>query len=138
MSMGDRQVRVFKFRTGKMIRKYDESLQIISEMQQAGTAVCKLDVMEFGKRLAVEKELEKSPQSATINAVFDDSGNFIIYPTMVGIKVVNIHTNKVVRLIGKTETHRFLNMALYQGAPKKERSCYFGDGGVRQSCFQGF
>ncbi|RUP43816.1 peptidyl-prolyl cis-trans isomerase [Jimgerdemannia flammicorona] len=120
MSMGDRQVRVFKFRTGKLMRKYDESLQVISEMQQAGTAIYKLDAMEFGKRLAVEKELEKSSQSVTINAVFDDSGHFIIYPTMVGIKVVNIHTNKVVRLIGKTETHRYLNMSLYQGAPKKK------------------
>lgn len=34
--------------------------------------------------------------------------------------VVNIRTNKVARLIGKSETHRFLNMALYQGAPKKK------------------
>ena len=34
MSIGDRQVRVFRFKTGKMIRKYDESLAVISEMQQ--------------------------------------------------------------------------------------------------------
>jgi peptidylprolyl isomerase domain and WD repeat-containing protein 1 len=34
--------------------------------------------------------------------------------------VVNITTNKVVRLIGKSETHRFLNLALYQGAPRKK------------------
>ena len=33
-SIGDRQVRVFRFKTGKMIRKYDESLAVISEMQQ--------------------------------------------------------------------------------------------------------
>jgi peptidylprolyl isomerase domain and WD repeat-containing protein 1 len=30
----DRQVRIFKFLTGKMIRKYDESLAVVSEMQQ--------------------------------------------------------------------------------------------------------
>ncbi|CAG8486722.1 1718_t:CDS:10 [Ambispora gerdemannii] len=120
MSVSDRQVRVFKFLTGKLTRKYDESLTVISEMQQAGTSIFKLDDMEFGRRLAVERELEKSPQSATMNAVFDESGNFIIYPTMLGIKVVNLHTNKVVRLIGKTETHRYLNMSLYQGAPKKK------------------
>ena len=68
MSMGDRQVRVFKFKSGKLVRKYDESLQVISEMQQAGTAIFRLDDMEFGRRLAVEKELEKSLQANTINA----------------------------------------------------------------------
>jgi peptidylprolyl isomerase domain and WD repeat-containing protein 1 len=39
---------------------------------------------------------------------------------MLGIKVVNIHTNKVVRLVGKTETHRFLNVDLYQGKPRRK------------------
>ncbi|CAH1760740.1 5030_t:CDS:10 [Entrophospora sp. SA101] len=120
MSIGDHQIRVFKFKTGKMTRKYDESLSVISEMQQAGTTIYKLDDMEFGRRLAVERELEKTLQASTMNAVFDESGNFIIYPTMLGIKVVNLSTNKVVRLIGKTESHRFLNIGLYQGAPKKK------------------
>ncbi|KAJ3087037.1 Peptidyl-prolyl cis-trans isomerase cyp15 [Quaeritorhiza haematococci] len=119
---GDRQIRIFNFRTGKMMRKYDESLSVISEMQQAGTAIYKLDDMEFGRRLALEREIEKvkGGQSATVNAVFDESGNFVIYPTLLGIKVVNFHTNKVVRLIGKSETHRFMNLSLYQGAPKKK------------------
>ncbi|CAJ0636277.1 3972_t:CDS:2, partial [Entrophospora sp. SA101] len=69
-----------------MTRKYDESLSVISEMQQAGTTIYKLDDMEFGRRLAVERELEKTLQASTMNAVFDESGNFIIYPTMLGIK----------------------------------------------------
>jgi len=54
-----------------MIRKYDESLTVISEMQQAGTAVYKLDSMEFGRRLAVEKEIDKTGalgQAASVNA----------------------------------------------------------------------
>ncbi|CAG8670190.1 15016_t:CDS:10, partial [Gigaspora rosea] len=120
MSIDDRQVRVFRFSTGKLTRKYDESLTVMGEMQQAGTTVYKLDDMEFGRRLAVERELEKTQQANTMNAVFDESGNFVIYPTLLGIKVVNLTTNKVVRLIGKTEPHRFLNMALYQGAPRKK------------------
>ncbi|KAI8372788.1 peptidyl-prolyl cis-trans isomerase cyp15 [Radiomyces spectabilis] len=120
MSFPDRQVRLFRFSTGKIYRKYDESLHIASEMQQAGTTIYKLDDMEFGRRLAVDKELEKSPQSKFVNAVFDDSGNFIIYATLLGIKVVNIRTNKVVRLLGKSETHRFVNVSMYQGAPRKK------------------
>jgi peptidylprolyl isomerase domain and WD repeat-containing protein 1 len=53
---------------GKVFRKYDESLKTITEMQQAGTSIRKLDDMEFGRRLAVDKELEKSPQAQHINA----------------------------------------------------------------------
>ncbi|KAI8063215.1 peptidyl-prolyl cis-trans isomerase cyp15 [Gongronella butleri] len=120
MSFPDRQVRLFKMATGKMYRKYDESLQTISEMQQAGTSIHKLDDMEFGRRLAVDRELEKTSQSQYVNAAFDDSGNFVVYGTLLGIKMLNIRTNKVVRLIGKSETHRFVNMGLYQGAPRKK------------------
>ena len=118
--ISDRQVRIFKFRTGKLVRKYDESLKTISEMQQAGTAVYRLDSMEFGRRLAVERELEKSPLAHTANLVFDESSNFLLYPTLLGIKVINLHTNNVVSLIGKGETTRFLNISMYQGSPKKK------------------
>lgn len=56
----------------------------------------------YNCRVAVEKALDgakdKSPPS---NVIFDDSGNFIFYPTMAGIKVVNIVTNQLVKLIGK-------------------------------------
>ena len=40
MSFPDRQVRVFKFLTGKLFRKYDESIQVISEMQQVSYDLC--------------------------------------------------------------------------------------------------
>jgi len=120
MSTKDRQVRVWKTRTGKMIRKYDESLDVINEMQQTGQKLYKLDDMEFGRRLAGERVLTKSSQPNCMNAVFDESGHFLIYPTIFGIKIVNMHSNKVVRLIGKSEPQRFMNVALYQGAPKKK------------------
>ena len=74
-----------------MTRKYDESLAAIQEMQQAGTAVYRVEDMEFGRRLAVEKEIElpgpdgKVP-GAWINAVWDESGAFVLYPTLLGIK----------------------------------------------------
>ncbi|KAJ3195580.1 hypothetical protein HK101_011723 [Irineochytrium annulatum] len=118
----DRQVRVFNFYTGKLLRKYDESLTVMTEMQQAGTAAHRLDDMDFGRRLAQEREIEKikGGQAATANAVFDESGHFIIFPTLLGIKIVNIETNKVSRLLGRMENHRFMNIALYQGAPRKK------------------
>jgi peptidylprolyl isomerase domain and WD repeat-containing protein 1 len=70
-----------------MTRKYDESLQAIQEMQQAGTAVYKVDDMEFGRRLAVEREIEEDEVACkSMNAIWDESGNFILYPTLLGIK----------------------------------------------------
>lgn len=60
-------------------------------MQQAGTAVYKVEDMEFGRRLAVERELEMPGPDGRIpgmwsNVVWDESGAFVIYPTLLGIK----------------------------------------------------
>ncbi|EMD39875.1 hypothetical protein CERSUDRAFT_112125 [Gelatoporia subvermispora B] len=124
-SLPDRQIRIFSFLSGKLTRKYDESLAAMQEMQQAGTAIYRVDDMEFGRRLAVERELElPGPDGRVpgmwINAVWDESGAFVIYPTLLGVKVVNTVTNRVVRLFGKDETVRFMNLTLYQGAPAKK------------------
>ena len=91
------------------------------ESQQSAESPYKLDTITFGARLAADKELEKTTSAIpSTNVIFDESGNFIIYATLNGIKVVNIVTNRMVRLFGKDETHRFTNLALYQGAPKKK------------------
>jgi len=134
---------VFSFLSGKLHRKYDESLAAIQEMQQAGTAVYKVEDMEFGRRLAVERELEVPGPDGRIpgrwsSAIWDESGAFIIYPSLLGIKgelsfchdlsvitdassqVVNTVTNRVARLLGKDEVVRWLNLSLYQGAPAKK------------------
>jgi hypothetical protein len=37
--------------------------------------------------MAVEKEIEKTETAPQPNAVFDESSNFLIYPTLLGIKV---------------------------------------------------
>ncbi|EIW81070.1 hypothetical protein CONPUDRAFT_165295 [Coniophora puteana RWD-64-598 SS2] len=124
-SLPDRQIRIFSFLTGKLTRKYDESLTAIQEMQQAGTAVYKVDDMEFGRRLALERELELPGPDGRIpgmwsNAVWDESGAFVLYPTLLGVKVVNTVTNRVVRLLGKDEAVRWLWLTVYQGAPAKK------------------
>merc|ERR1719450_737351 len=67
--------------------------------------------------------MRKSPAQMYLQAAFDESGNFIIYTSMVGVKVVNIHTNKLVRVLGKVEqTERFLGLALFQGKPMKKQT----------------
>lgn len=58
------------------------------------------------------------------NPIFDESGNFVLVPSLLGIKVINITTNSVARIIGQPEnTERFLAIALWQGLPKKVRMC---------------
>lgn len=74
-----------------MTRRYDESLEAIQEMQQAGTAVYKVEDMEFGRRLAMERELELPGPDGRVpgmwtNAIWDETGAFVIYPTLLGIK----------------------------------------------------
>ncbi|TFK61387.1 hypothetical protein BDN72DRAFT_965195 [Pluteus cervinus] len=123
-SLPDRQIRIFSFLAGKLTRKYDESLAAIQDMQQAGTAVYKVEDMEFGRRLAVERELELPGPDGRVparwsNAIWDETGAFVLYPTLLGIKVVNTVTNRVAKVLGKDESVRWMNLSLYQGQPKK-------------------
>jgi peptidylprolyl isomerase domain and WD repeat-containing protein 1 len=63
--------------------------------------------------------LEASDALSFGNTVFDESGNFLIYGSLVGIKILNLVTNRVVRVLGAAEAgERFLFVALYQGTPK--------------------
>lgn len=120
LSMPDRKIRVFEFATAKLHRMYDESMQVVEEMQQAGTSLQKLEPVEFGRRLAIEREVESPGYRDKANAIFDESGHFIIYGSIAGIKVLNTYTNQVVKVLGKDEQFRALNLAIYQGAPQKK------------------
>lgn len=119
-SFPDRQVRLFDFASAKLSRSYDESIATITDMQQAGTSLQKLEDVEFGRRLAVEREIENPALQNKINVVFDESSNFIMYGSILGVKVINTLTNRVVKVFGKDEPFRSLNLALYQGQPQKK------------------
>ena len=120
LSMPDRKIRIFDFASGKLHRTYDESLQAIEEMQQAGNSSQKLDNVEFGRRLAQEKGVESQTLRTKSNIIWDESGNFIVYGSMTGIKVLNTYTNQVVKVYGKDENLRALNLGMYQGQPQKK------------------
>ena len=109
----DRKIRVFKFATGTIVRVYDESLQHCSAMQQSKQIVPN---MEFGRRMAIERELEKFDQLKHEKIIFDQSGYFLFYPTVFGVKMVNWYTNRCLKIIGKSENLRPLCISLYQNA----------------------
>lgn len=119
-SFPDRKIRVFDFPTGKLYRTYDESLQTIEEMQQAGTALVKLDDIEFGRRMATEREIETPAFRNRWNVIFDETSHFIMYGSIMGTKVINTYTNRVVKVYGQEENIRALNLAMYQGQPLKK------------------
>lgn len=114
VSASDCKYRVYNFSTGKLRRKYDESAKLVEKDQEDGTL--EIDALDLGRRLAIERELQESKSAPACNAVFDESGNFILYSTLLGIKLVNIVTNRVPVNIGRKEnSERFLGIALYQG-----------------------
>lgn len=119
-SLPDRKMRIFDFATAKLHREYDESLQALEEMHRAGTGANKLDNVEFGRRTAHEREVESQTLKNKSNVIFDESGNFIIYGSMLGIKVLNTYTNQVVKVYGKDENFRAVSLAIYQGQPQKK------------------
>ncbi|KAI5099434.1 peptidylprolyl isomerase domain and WD repeat-containing protein 1, partial [Silurus meridionalis] len=108
----DRKVRLFRFLTGKLMRVFDESLTMFTELQQMRQ---QLPDMEFGRRMAVERELEKVDGIRLTNIIFDETGHFVLYGTMLGIKVINVETNRCVRILGKQENIRVVQLSLFQG-----------------------
>ncbi|KAJ2028419.1 Peptidyl-prolyl cis-trans isomerase cyp15 [Coemansia sp. S3946] len=123
-SVDDSSIRVFRVFTGKLYRRYSEAIDESNVIQRSDeSGMFRLDDMEFGRRLAIENELQKSTAGKLSNAVFDESGKFLLFASLVGIKIVNLVANKVVRVLGKSESCRFVSLALIQGTT--------GDGGPR-------
>jgi peptidylprolyl isomerase domain and WD repeat-containing protein 1 len=108
----DRNIRIFRMSTGKLYRKYDESLQFYQQLCEKDRLPDKIDKVQFEKRIIQENELERTPYNGLVNCLYDESGNFILFSTPVGIKVLNLITNKLARIIGGGDNIRFLNLAL--------------------------
>ena len=115
LSFPDRKVRIFDFPTARLHRTYDESIATIQSMQQAGTALTQLDDMEFGRRLAAEQDIDTPVVRKRLSLVFDETGHFLLYGSLYGIKVLNIHTNRCMRVYGAEEPFRPLSLTMYQG-----------------------
>jgi peptidylprolyl isomerase domain and WD repeat-containing protein 1 len=116
----DKKIRVFDYFTGKLKRVYDESVKVYAQSAAGDGMLSILSDHDVGRKQAVEKDIEATPEALqAVNAVFDESGNFLLYSSLVGIKILNVNTNQVVRTLGSAESNeRFLAVALYQGTPK--------------------
>jgi peptidylprolyl isomerase domain and WD repeat-containing protein 1 len=134
----DRLLRLFRFSSGRIVKQFDDSLAALSARQQSGNPVYQLDSIDYGRRMAVEREYDKQsrqqaaalaapPTASTTtsssaplvpvsNAVFDDSDTFLLFASLLGVMVVNVHSNMLVRILGKVESaERFTTLQLFQG-----------------------
>lgn len=74
---------------------------------------------------------EKEVHNAQINVEFDKSDNFIYYSTLVGIKLVHLKSNKLIKILGLDENERFLGISLFQGKALKNTLGNIGKGARR-------
>jgi len=117
----DGRLRIYRTLTGKLMRILDESIDQFSDAQSDPLMKkMHLDSFDFGRRLAVEKELRKSPHWDFQTLDFDESSNFLMYASPVGVKIVNLVSSEVSHVLGKVEhTERFLAVKLFQGKAQK-------------------
>lgn len=114
----DRKVRIFKYKSGKIVRTIDESLETIEKEHKENSLMNPID---FLRKMTIEKELNKSMALKRETILFDQSGNFVIYPSMLGIKIVDWKNQKTMRILGKCESLRPLSLAVFQGMPDRDK-----------------
>lgn len=73
-------------------------VQVAQDLQRSDAPLYRLDAIDFGRRIAVDKEIEKTEGVPPPNAIFDESSNFLLYPTLLGIKVINLYSINFNRL----------------------------------------
>ena len=81
------RIRVYKTKTCKIWRQFNEKLKSVTEIQNRDEL---LNEMEFGRRMAIEKDLMKSDNYKRSQAIFDETGKFFIYSTLLGIRVISL------------------------------------------------
>nr|PVC51976.1 cyclophilin peptidyl-prolyl cis-trans isomerase protein [Theileria orientalis] len=124
MYCNDGMIRIFRFETMKLYRVYDETVTMYSVAQtDPNQSVLHFDSSDFLRRQSCENEISKlTGEGEYTNLLFDSSSNYLMYPCMLGVKIVNIITNKLVRVIGKSEPSlRYMKISLLQHVVDKKR-----------------
>lgn len=115
----DKFYRIFDFKRGKLIRQYNESLKYYVENYQSilKSDINKIEKSDLDKRLVVEREMEKYIDIIPpLNIQFDETNNYIFYSSILGIKFIEIKTDRLIKILGKAESsERFLTLNLFQG-----------------------
>lgn len=153
----DGRIRIFRYATGRIEAKLDERLKKYEKEQQndtpepdsskdvgtSPTGLSKLDALEFGRRAAVERDIQSSAVMAQhllanpadgegvvssaanqrMTLEFDQSGSYLLVPTLLGIKVLDWRRRKVRAILGEADASqlRFVSACLCPGDAKVNR-----------------
>lgn len=104
----DCRVRIFDFLTGRLRRVFDETPPTPTSRPSC------IPSSQFVRRLAREKQLQADRNASSLaNVVWDESGSFVLYSTVLGIKLVHVSSNRVPAILGLQESAvRFTNIDL--------------------------
>ena len=86
-------------------------------------ALVALDDLSYGRRSAAEREIQAQAGRRSFlarwNAVFDETGHYLLYGSIVGVCVYALDAGRVVAVLGAAdEAERFGCLALFEGAAK--------------------
>ena len=61
-----------------------------------------------------------------LNIQFDETNNYIFYSSILGIKLIDIRQDKLIKILGKSESsERFLTLVLFQGKSLRVKKLIF-------------
>ena len=126
-------VYLFSLPNCKLIKTIDETMDTwtIAQNDPLQSKV-HLVAEEFAKR--IERELVIKSSRASTNAIlFDESADFLVYTTPIGIKIIDLKKNALVEVLGKFESsERFWNVAIFQGRVQRRILETTGDATVSE------
>lgn len=109
VSYPDNCIRLFDFKSGKLLKSYDESIKIYEKKE----ANIQLKLINSERKLYIDNPEDILGQR---NIIFDESGKFLLFGTLVGIKIISLQTNKVIKILGTDDqlqlNLRFLHLLL--------------------------
>eukprot|EP01054_Gregarina_sp_Poly1_P004628 Gregarina_sp_Poly_1__4627@NODE_2475_length_2076_cov_29_483823_g1568_i0_p1_GENE_NODE_2475_length_2076_cov_29_483823_g1568_i0NODE_2475_length_2076_cov_29_483823_g1568_i0_p1_ORF_typecomplete_len613_score86_61Pro_isomerase/PF00160_21/2_2e59ANAPC4_WD40/PF12894_7/0_0043ANAPC4_WD40/PF12894_7/1_8e03ANAPC4_WD40/PF12894_7/0_00017ANAPC4_WD40/PF12894_7/68WD40/PF00400_32/0_54WD40/PF00400_32/0_0026WD40/PF00400_32/1_6e04WD40/PF00400_32/1_7e02WD40/PF00400_32/7_1e02Ge1_WD40/PF16529_5/0_017Ge1_WD40/PF16529_5/0_31 len=101
----DGLLRIFAVSTGKLLTIIDETVAALkmSNVEQLPD-FAKLSELEFERRCAMEEEYWISNTAFKSSVHFDPSGCFLLYSSMLGIKIIDASSFELVGVIGRHES----------------------------------
>ena len=96
ISYPDNCIRLFDFKSGKLLKSYDESIKAYEKDETN----IQLKLINSERKLYIDDPEDILKQR---NIIFDESGKFLLFGSLLGIKILSLQTNKVVRVLGTSD-----------------------------------
>jgi peptidylprolyl isomerase domain and WD repeat-containing protein 1 len=122
-----RTFHVFEYLSGNLLLSFPEHYKDYQELQNDIHFDQRLERIEFFRRMALEKEIDKTREK--LQTTWDETSTYLLYSSYIGIKIIQIPSGELIQMIGKEETPRFTSLFLFQGQAMLNTSGKAGMGG---------